>query len=320
MHIRHVSIENIRRFGAGGVGVDLSLPPSGWTVIAGPNGAGKTTLLKVLALSLSSSFPHEYTDSMFTWCRKGAGRAVSQLVLVPSKEDDVRRDVEIVSKKAADEEFVVGDDWAPFQGGGISHGRNSDGNRAFAGPWHPDPKGWFAAGYGAHRRLVGHAMAAEGWSSATTREGAFLTLFRDDAALVSPIRWLMDLAFRALDPHERTAEREEANRTKQLAVALLNDDLLGDIKILDVGSRGVIVEQDGQQLSLSELGAGAQVLAAIVVDILRHMRARFGALRVVRHPSDLVVEHDGVVLIDEAEAHLHPAWQRRIGFWLQSLP
>jgi hypothetical protein len=33
--------------------------------------------------------------------------------------------------------------------------------------------------------------------------------------------------------------------------------------------------------------------------------------------ADLIVPYPGVVLIDEIDAHLHPAWQREIGFWLK---
>ena len=32
-------------------------------------------------------------------------------------------------------------------------------------------------------------------------------------------------------------------------------------------------------------------------------------------PSKIIVP--GVVLIDEIDAHLHPTWQRRIGFWFR---
>ena len=35
----------------------------------------------------------------------------------------------------------------------------------------------------------------------------------------------------------------------------------------------------------------------------------------------LVIRRSGVVLVDEIDAHLHPEWQREIGFWLkQHLP
>jgi predicted ATP-binding protein involved in virulence len=32
----------------------------------------------------------------------------------------------------------------------------------------------------------------------------------------------------------------------------------------------------------------------------------------------LIVKRSGIVLIDEIDAHMHPGWQRRIGFWLKS--
>lgn len=315
MHIRRVSVENIRRFGSGAAGVDLQLPPRGWIVVAGPNGAGKTTFLQLIALALSPTLQHGFAETMFSWLRQGTTSASSRLTLVPSKEDKLRAGVEIHSTKATDEELLVGDDWEPVAGA-MSHGRQSDGSRAFAGPWNAEPEGWFAAGYGAHRRLLGQASATETWASGTTREGAFLTLFRDDASLAHPIRWLMDLDYRRLDPQVRLTEQKDAKRIIDGVVSLLNDGLLGDTEVLGVDSRGLSVQQGGQPLSISNLGAGAQILAAFVVDILRHMHARFGTLHFARHQHHPAIEHEGVVLIDEVEAHLHPAWQRRLGSWL----
>lgn len=316
MHIRHVTIENIRRFGGGASKLDLTLPPRGWIVVAGRNGAGKTTFLKVLALALSNTFSHDYTDSLFTWVRPGTATARSRLTLVPTVDDELQRGVNIVSTRAADEELVVGDAWQPIHDV-VAHDRESDGNRAFAGPWHDTPRGWFAAGYGANRRLLGQASAIEAWAQTTSREGAFLTLFRDDASLTHPIRWLMDLDYRRLDPHVRTADRDDAKGLIDGVISLLNDELLGDIEVMGVDSRGLSVTQEGQRLSIFNFGAGAQILAALVVDLLRHMHARFGALRFEREGARTVVPHSGVILLDEAEAHLHPAWQRRIGFWFK---
>ena len=42
------------------------------------------------------------------------------------------------------------------------------------------------AGAGA---LRAQSSALDDWAAGTTRESAFLTLFRDDAALVHPVRW-----------------------------------------------------------------------------------------------------------------------------------
>lgn len=73
-----------------------------------------------------------------------------------------------VAKDGSD--LVLGDDWRPLHGA-MSHGREG-GERAFVGPWSPDSKGWFAAGYGAYRRPLGQSQVAERWSPATTHEGA----------------------------------------------------------------------------------------------------------------------------------------------------
>ena len=292
------------------------MPPRGWIVVAGPNGAGKTTFLQVLALALSSTLQREFADSLFSWSRRGAKSASSRLTLVRSNEDQLRTGVEVFSTKAIDEDYLVGDDWDAGHGGMMSHGRESEDNRAFAGPWNPEPVGWFAAGYGAHRRLYGQASATEAWALGTTREGAFLTLFREDASLVHPIRWLMGLDYRHLDPNVPSAERKDAKRIVDGVVSLLNDGLLGDKEVLGVDSRGLSVKQGGQLLSINDLGAGAQVLAALVVDIVRQMHARFSTLHFAQHQQRPAVKHGGVVLIDEVEAHLHPAWQRRIGIWL----
>src|SRR5262245_61280884 len=112
MHIRRVSVENIRRFGAGAAGVDLELPPRGWIAVAGPNGSGKTTFLKVLALALSGAFADDFADTMFSWLRLGAKNARSRLTVVPSNEDQLQPlppAVELRSTKAPDDELVVGD-------------------------------------------------------------------------------------------------------------------------------------------------------------------------------------------------------------------
>jgi len=62
-------------------------------------------------------------------------------------------------------------------------------------------------------------------------------------------------------------------------------------------------------------------MAALVMDIVRHMENAFGGLRIEpaedeEGPFQRVL-HTGVVLIDEVDLHLHVSWQKRIGFWLK---
>jgi predicted ATP-binding protein involved in virulence len=51
-------------------------------------------------------------------------------------------------------------------------------------------------------------------------------------------------------------------------------------------------------------------MLALGIDLLRWLINAFP-------DSDNPIECPGVVLIDELDAHLHPEWQRQIGFWLR---
>jgi predicted ATP-binding protein involved in virulence len=63
-----------------------------------------------------------------------------------------------------------------------------------------------------------------------------------------------------------------------------------------------VVEKNGQSISLSKLSPGERTILAMVGDIAKRASMVSNDLSSVR----------GVVLIDEIEQHLHPAWQRSI--------
>lgn len=52
--------------------------------------------------------------------------------------------------------------------------------------------------------------------------------------------------------------------------------------------------------------------------LFRHLINTYGVDDLAEVGSDgkVRVKRSGVVLVDEMDAHLHPAWQREIGFWL----
>jgi len=58
---------------------------------------------------------------------------------------------------------------------------------------------------------------------------------------------------------------------------------------------------------------------ALLADILRHLIAAYGIDGLAERGEDgkLQIVRSGVVMIDEIDAHLHPEWQREIGFWLK---
>lgn len=64
---------------------------------------------------------------------------------------------------------------------------------------------------------------------------------------------------------------------------------------------------------------GYRASLALVADILRHLINAHGVdqFREDSQAGTVQVDASGVVLIDEIDAHLHPSWQRQIGFWLK---
>jgi predicted ATP-binding protein involved in virulence len=72
----------------------------------------------------------------------------------------------------------------------------------------------------------------------------------------------------------------------------------------------------GVDLSEKELSDGYRSFLALVFDLLRHLVARSGAAfpdLIQRKEDGVIVNAEAVVLIDEADAHLHPSWQRELG-------
>lgn len=315
MHIREITIENVRRFGSGESRLHLELPPAGWIVVAGPNGSGKTTFLETLALAVSPSFSEDYARTHFTFLRKGESKGQSSATVVGDSDDRWENEVGAAEVRTSD--YWIFERARGNQSGWMRQGREGDNERAFAGPWHANPQGWFAAGYGTYRAIRPGIIIDERWASEKTRESAFLTLFKEGAMLGHPIRWLMDLKFRSVDSTDGD-EKRRARELGNLIVDFLNAGLLGKIRALGTDPSGLRVDDDGVALSIERLGNGFQALAAIVIDIIRHLHARFGELQVAYDEQNKpLIKNSGMVLIDEVEQHLHPQLQRQVGFWFR---
>jgi len=67
----------------------------------------------------------------------------------------------------------------------------------------------------------------------------------------------------------------------------------------------ILVDKNGEALSLNQLSDGEKNMIAMVGDIVRRL-----AMANPKLPNPL--EGNGIVLIDEIDLHLHPAWQRVI--------
>jgi AAA domain, putative AbiEii toxin, Type IV TA system/AAA domain len=341
MHIRKIQLLNVRGFRE--VDLDLSRPDgtlAGWTVLAGRNGSGKSTLLKALALAVvGSDAARSLYPSFEDWVRSGASEARAEIAteIGASATSSLRwaklrwRDqkpeepILVDPAKAALSlwrvklEFLVQEEAITIDAVGrfalqkqIQEARQriqTLGEELLLEPS-------FLAAYGPYRRLSGHGVDAQRLMEGPAPIARVVNLFREDASLVESVTWLREIYLQRLE------EKPGAANLERSVLALLNDGLLPDgTKVEQIDSEGLWTTQYGVRLPLRELSDGYRTVAALVMDIVRHLHRTFGELLIERARDAegpfWRILHEGVVLIDEVDLHLHVSWQKRIGFWLK---
>ena len=143
----------------------------------------------------------------------------------------------------------------------------------------------------------------------------FVTMFHEAASLAEVDQWLRNLKHKTLENKE-----PEGEILRTILLFLHHDLLPNGMRIARVDSDGLwLQDRNGVQLSWGEMSDGYRAALALVTDILRHLINAYGAGDLFGCSSEgwLYVKRSGVVLIDEIDAHLHPEWQRAIGFWLR---
>lgn len=323
MYISKVILKDIRGF----ADLEFNLARddgsyAGWTVFTGDNGSGKSTLLKAIAVGLTGKdTARALQPSFHRWIREGStSKAASiQLEIVRRVEDDT-----IVSSGQAPAEHFPAK--IVLANGGkettlqvaIPPKKPKNYSTPERTIWSLDARGWFSCGYGPFRRVFGASSEAmqQMLAPSTAR---FATMFQEAASLAEADRWLRDLKYKELEDRQRDggAEREPL----RILLQLLKDDLMPKGLTVDrVDSDGLwLVDRNGVQLAWAEMSDGYRSALALLTDIVRHLVNAYGAsgLTATDEYGLLYIKRSGVVLIDEIDAHLHPEWQREIGFWLK---
>lgn len=301
-------------------------PFPGWTVITGDNGSGKSTVLKSIALALMGPDKARYLQTSYDgWVTAGADHGSVSLEVKPDGEIDKTRaggrsykttfwaEVDI----ERDDEQPGGSTWVLTAGDHFKNGKKG----AQSGPWQLTTAGWLGIGYGPFRRLYGSSSTAAGLE-ADPQKARFATLFLEDATLIEAEKWLQELDYqsaRGANPEQRGRAAEQlAAVTEMLSADFLRNGMRFDA----VDADGVwLHDPEERRLRLSDMSEGYRAALAMLIDIIRHIFLAYedAASRMYRDSNDLLSLHvPAVVLIDEIDAHLHPAWQREIGGWLTS--
>ena len=330
MYISRIITDGVRSF-SGERTVDLTLTRpdgshAGWTVIAGRNGSGKTTLLRAIVLALAGpARALQLAPATRDWISAGSKIAKVEVEVQIDADIDRPKSGRLPANRRlwAGLQWEAGDEAPPMSEvrglevrpeALLSRNPSNIRKAAWNGSWTEQPVGWFYAGYGPFRRLLGEGSDATRLMLGPLPVARVATLFREDASLAEGVQWLKFHHLRRLEKREGAADLVDA------VVALLNDGLLPDEFVVDsVDSEGMWLRRAAQRFPLDEMSDGYRAVAALVVDLVRSMFESSGAsaeLVALDAAGIPTVDLPGVVLIDEVEAHLHVSWQRRLGPWL----
>jgi hypothetical protein len=317
VYIKRIVLENLRGFRK--LDFDLTRPDgtyAGWSVITGDNASGKTAMLKSIAFAvLGADSARVLQQSLRGWIRSGQREAFISVQIVPGEDDRFvtgRRPeslwAELHLRCASNSDSTVsmapGKRYGPRGKKGPTHG-----------PWAENPQGWFAMGYGPFRRLYGASPEAQRIMSGPERLARFATMFREDATLGECEAWLRSLH------HKKLEEKPRETAILEMIVRLLNDEFMRQgFRVDHVDSDGLWLRDASKAiLPLADMSEGYRASLAMLLDLLQHMIDVFGHENLLEEGPDgnLSVTRPGVVLIDEVDSHLHPEWQREIGFWFK---
>lgn len=283
MYIKRIRLKNIRCL----PNVDLKLDKQGnlprFIVVAGRNGAGKTSFLQAIALGIYGD--HLGKQYASNWTKRG------------EMESSVQIDLDL-------EPGLPNEGLFKFLVNKMQYSSDLLQDLAERTP------ALFLVGYGPMRRLNGEA-SFHASRDAQSPEDRVITLFHEGAALREIVSWIQSLYTRKLEG------KEGAQQLFDDVLAILGDGLLPE------GGTVTKVDSDGIHLSLGvpsrteflhQSSDGYRTMVAMVLDILRQLHHIQG-LQI--SGDGVLIENQGVVLIDELDAHLHVSWQSTIGFWLK---
>lgn len=312
MYLKTVQLTNIRGFSD--LKFDLVRPDggyAGWTVFTGDNGSGKSSLLKAIAVALTGKeTARALQPSFHRWIREGEQEGRIELAVVPEKGLDEFSDRGMTAYKPFPATVVLSS-----IGKDTSLDVIESQKTAKRGLWSTGSQGWFSCGYGPFRRVFGASSDAMRLMVGASTE-RFVTMFQEAASLAEVDQWLRSLN------HKKLENKPIESAHLELLIEVLRDELMpNQISVDRVDSDGLwLKDRNGLQLAWNDMSDGYRAALALLADILRHLINAYGIDGLTARGADgtLRIVKGGVVMIDEIDAHLHPEWQREIGFWLKN--
>ena len=267
----------------------LKLP--NMNLVLGSNGSGKTTLLKGVALAalgpavpVSGIFPYHLIRRESG--KPADGSALIEATFTPGAQDNVPEQVSRVESRIRIERLG---DLERFE-------------------WkHPDDKLWhpifesrsdafFLVGYGANRRVERSDLVDEAGrrASSSTRARRIKSLFEETYSLRPLSNWL---------PRYQQTNPDRFHETQNLI-----NHLLGPERYRFTGEMedGEYIFQHGRiRVPFPALSDGYRAFLGWIGDLLFHVCETCPDGRALD-------QNQGIVMIDEVDLHIHPAWQMEL--------
>lgn len=316
MYVKRVALQNIKSFSESEFDFcEDGDNYAGWCVVTGDNGSGKTTLLKAIALAvLGPDDSRALLPDLRGWATEDTSSGSISVEIRPNHDYDKSNRGGFPTQGTFWAEVQFTQESGAWNLGPADIYRNKR-KSAVNGPWAPGTAGWFTLGYGPFRRLYGSSPDAQRLMMIPGRVPRVATLFKEDATLGEGEQWVKQLNYKKLESHET----EKAALDSLLT--LIGDDFLREgVRVEGVNSDGLwLHDTAGRRMPLVDMSEGYRSALAMLIDIFRHMVDVYGPIDLVQRGEDGAhyVTRPGVVVIDEVDSHLHPAWQREIGFWLK---
>jgi energy-coupling factor transporter ATP-binding protein EcfA2 len=169
-------------------------------------------------------------------------------------------------------------------------------------------QGWFAAGYGAFRRLTRSHQVIVPSLEPQARYTNFLTQFNEDEPLATFERWMVYLDYVSA---KRGRNASQAERQRDLGINAINRMLPSGTRFDSVTEQGrILFDVGGRKVPTIAMSDGYRSILALAGDLVWRLIQAFPK-------STNPFHEEGVVLIDELDIHLHPRWQRYIAGWLR---
>lgn len=147
---------------------------------------------------------------------------------------------------------------------------------------------------------------------------AHASLFYESVALSNYREWLRNLDYLSRDNSEKVPAVKKLLENIQKFINqegfLPYKTRLERIEPSLTGVSVIFVDGNGKEVNIEQLGDGYRSILSMTLDLIRQMTIQYEVEQIFTEGGEITLP--GVVLIDEIDAHLHPEWQRKIGFWL----